>query len=190
MHYRHDLHLFAVFEEVTPGLDPMPVRGPEVISLHSSLRKVVVQAAAPDDDDIRAEFLKHIEECRGRLQEVLPGRCHSCSCHRDLDVVVEGDTVPEQFLIPVGQSVTTEEGFREFRIRILVRLMLRMRVIQIFYHSYSEVSRSVGGIAAVMGLAEGEDAFAGKAGGVVMFPYPGKEIDWVHGFRRFLQISE
>ena len=83
-----------------------------------------------------------------------------------------------------------EEGFREFRIRVLVRLMLRMRVIQIFYHSYSEVSRSVGVIAAVMGLAEGEDAFAGKAGGVVMFPYPGKEIDWVHGFRRFLQISE
>ena len=83
-----------------------------------------------------------------------------------------------------------EEGFREFRIRVLVRLMLRMRVIQIFYHSYSEVSRSVGVIDAVMGLAEGEDAFAGKAGGVVMFPYPGEKVDIFHihlKFSLFLQ---
>ena len=71
VHDRHNLHFLAVTEEISPGLHPVPVRSPQVVSLESTLRKVVVQAATPDNDNVRAQRLQHLEESILRVIQIL-----------------------------------------------------------------------------------------------------------------------
>ena len=99
MHNRHNLHFLAVTEEISPGLHPVPVRSPKVVSLESTLRKVVVQATTPDDDNVRTERLQHLEESRLGVTEILLRRSHTRTRHRYLNIVVEGDAVPEALLV-------------------------------------------------------------------------------------------
>ena len=67
MHNRHNLHLLAVSEEIPPGLHPVSVRSPQVVSLKSTLRKIVVKALWSFSplfhiypNDVRAEMMKII----------------------------------------------------------------------------------------------------------------------------------
>ena len=71
VHNRHNLNFLAVSEEISPGLHPVPVRSPKVVSLESTLRKVVVQATTPDYDNVRTECFKNLKESRLGVTEIL-----------------------------------------------------------------------------------------------------------------------
>ena len=67
--------------------------------------------------------------------------------------------------------------------------MLRLRVKQVSYYLPGNVRPSIRGLIAIMRLTESKDALARKAGGAVVFPYPGKKVNFAHSLQIFCEIN-